>query len=80
MIVCLGDLQLGERAKILGFNPGNFAYRQKLLALGLVPNAEVTLVRIAPMGDPIEIRIHNSSICLRKKESAVLQLVRVKSK
>ncbi len=41
---------------------------QRLLDLGLVPGAEFEVVREAPFGDPIEIRIQGSSIALRKHE------------
>jgi len=75
--VKLADLKVGDKAKILGFNPGSISYQQKLLAMGLVPDAEFIVVRIAPLGDPIELRIHNFSLCVRRKEGEILQLERM---
>lgn len=77
MGVNLFDLKVGDKVKVLGFNPGNVSYLQRLLSMGLVPNAEFTIIRIAPLGDPVELRIHHSYFCVRKKESAILQLERI---
>jgi len=73
----IADLKVGDKVKILGFNSGYSAYQQKLLALGLVPNTEFSVTRVAPLGDPVEIRVRNFSLCLRKREGSILQLERV---
>ncbi len=75
---CITELKVGEKAKIVGFNSGDSSYRHRLLALGLIPETTFILTRIAPLGDPIEIRLTNRffpySLCLRKKEASMLQL------
>lgn len=78
-MLTLSDLKVGDRVKILGFNPAlsQGAYSQRLLAMGLVPETEFTVIRVAPLGDPVEIRVHNFSLCIRKHEAAILQLERV---
>ncbi len=78
-MLTLSDLKVGDRVKILGFNPASSqtAYLQRLLAMGLVPDTEFTVIRVAPLGDPVEIRVHNFSLCIRKQEAAILQLERV---
>jgi Fe2+ transport system protein FeoA len=75
--VNLVDLRAGDKVKILGFNPGNIGYQQKLLSMGLVPNAEFTVIRVAPLGDPVQLRIQHSFLCVRKKEAAILKLERI---
>ncbi len=77
-MVSLGDLNLGERAKIIGYFAGgqNF-YRRKLLIMGLTPGTEVKVIGIAPFGDPIEISIRGFSICLRKNEASILKLEKI---
>jgi len=77
MIVTLAELHIGEKARILGFKTGKKEYQQKLLAMGLVPNAEIEVIRVAPLGDPVEIKVERYSLCLRKEESAILQLERI---
>ncbi|MDM7456255.1 MAG: FeoA family protein [Tepidimonas sp.] len=69
----LGELQIGDRAKVVGFSQ-NSGYRRKLLALGLTPGSHIDIVRIAPMGDPVEIRIRGCYISLRKNEAAALDV------
>jgi Fe2+ transport system protein FeoA len=73
----LSDLRMGDKAKVRGFYPCNPHYLQQLLAMGLVPDTEFTVIRVAPLGDPVEIKLNTISLCVRKREGAVLQLERV---
>lgn len=70
----LKDLAVGERARVLGFDEGAAAYRRKLLSLGLTPGAEIAVTRVAPMGDPVEIRVRGFALSLRKAEADALQV------
>lgn len=70
----LGELQIGDRARVTGFTNSDTGYRRKLLALGLTPGSEIGIVRVAPMGDPVEIRVRGSSLSLRKEEAASLNV------
>lgn len=76
-MVQLGDLSVGERAKIVGFAPGDLVYRRKLLVMGLTPGTELTVIGIAPLGDPVNILTRGLSICLRKYEAHILKLEKV---
>ncbi len=49
----IGDLKVGERAKVVGYSGERGSYRQKLLSLGIVRNAEFEVVRLAPFGNPV---------------------------
>ena len=69
---CLGDLDVGNRAKIVGYTKGNSAYREKLLAMGLTKGTEFTVERVAPLGDPVEIHVRGFALSLRKNEAAAL--------
>lgn len=61
--------------RITGFSPTlSAAFRQKLMALGLLPGTCFTLVRVAPLGDPLHIETRRTSLMLRRKELALLQL------
>ena len=70
----LTDLKINQTARIKGFLPGSKLYRQKLLAMGLTPGVTITLVRIAPLGDPMEFRLRGFALSLRKKECQVVEL------
>ena len=68
----LKDMQAGDRARVQGFDAGAPAYRRKLLSMGLTPGAEIQVIRVAPLGDPVEVRVRGCSISLRKDEAAAL--------
>ena len=60
----LDDLRIGHSAAILEVG-GPGALRQHFLDMGLIPGAVVTLIKLAPMGDPMELRIHDYELTLR---------------
>ncbi|ENO78486.1 ferrous iron transport protein A [Thauera sp. 27] len=68
----LKQLEVGDRAKVSGFAEAGGAYRRKLLSMGLTPGAELQIVRVAPMGDPVEIRVRGFALTLRKGEADAL--------
>lgn len=72
----LSDLDPGERCRIFALH-GRGAVRHRLLDLGLVPNAEVEIVRRAPLADPIEVRLGDSFLTLRRNEAARVEVVPV---
>lgn len=74
----IGDLRVGERARVAGYAETGRGYRRKLLALGLTPGTEFSVVRVAPLGDPVEIHVRGSSLSLRKEEAAVLKVEKVR--
>lgn len=73
----LADLAVGERGRILGFEAGQRDYRQRLLAMGLTPGTELTVSRLAPLGDPVEIRVRGTAVSLRRHEAAILRVERL---
>ncbi|MBC9070360.1 ferrous iron transport protein A [Thauera sp. CAU 1555] len=70
----LKDLAVGDRAKVLGFSETGGSYRRKLLSMGLTPGAEIAVTRVAPMGDPVEIRVRGFALSLRKDEACALSV------
>ncbi len=68
----LKELRVGDRAKVQGFTESGRAYRRKLLSMGLTPGIELTLQRVAPMGDPVEIHLRGFALTLRKNEADAL--------
>ncbi|NWG32413.1 MAG: ferrous iron transport protein A [Rhodocyclaceae bacterium] len=74
----IDELKVGEQAKIVGFTEMGRGYRRKLLALGLTPGAEIAVARLAPLGDPVEIRVRGFALSLRKEEAAALNVEKLR--
>ena len=68
----LRDLAVGSQGRIVGYDQGSGSYRQKLLAMGLTPNAEFKITRQAPLGDPVELEVRGFHLSLRKIEADAL--------
>ena len=60
----LKELPIGKTATVRTVG-GEGALRQHFLDMGIIPGAEVTMVKYAPMGDPVEVRIHSYELTLR---------------
>ena len=68
------DLHIGQSAVITGYNQGNHNYKSKLLSMGLTKNTVIKLIKIAPLGDPIEIEVRGFHLSLRKDEAEIILL------
>jgi ferrous iron transport protein A len=79
MTIALKDLRVGDRGLVRGYEEGGRAYRRKLLSMGLTPGVELEVIRVAPLGDPVEIRVRGTSVTLRRDEAAALQMEAVGS-
>lgn len=73
----LSDGQCGDFLEIVGYQGAPSCYRQQLLALGLTPGTLLTIRRMAPFGDPIEIECRGARLILRKQESNILKLKKI---
>ena len=67
------DLETGKTAVILKVG-GEAVLRQHFLDMGLIQGAEVTVVKYAPMGDPVEIRIHGYELTIRLDDAAKIEV------
>lgn len=72
----LGNLAIGKSAVIVSVG-GTGALRQHFLDMGLIQGVEVTMVKYAPMGDPIEIKIHDYELTLRKEDAQKIEVKEV---
>ena len=63
-ILTLRDLEIGKTATVISVG-GEGALRQHFLDMGVIPEADVTMIKYAPMGDPVELRIHGYELTLR---------------
>lgn len=69
----LKELEIGKSAVILSVG-GEGALRQHFLDMGLIPGAEVTLMKLAPMGDPMELKIHGYELTIRLDDAEKIKI------
>ena len=75
----LDNLAIGKSAVIVSVG-GTGALRQHFLDMGLIQGVEVTMVKYAPMGDPIEIKIHDYELTLRKEDAQKIEVKEITKK
>lgn len=68
----LSEMKVGTSGTVTGIQAPLNA-KKRLLAMGLTPGAEFKVVKVAPMGDPIEVTLRGYRLTLRKSEAAYLQ-------
>ncbi len=69
----LKDLKIGKSGKVIAVG-GEGALRQHFLDMGVIPGAELTVTKFAPMGDPMELRIHGYELTLRIADAAKIEV------
>jgi Fe2+ transport system protein FeoA len=69
----LAQLSVGASAVIKSYPVAGPAFT-RLREMGMLPGTRVTLVRVAPMGDPLEIQVRGYRLSLRKSEAALVEL------
>ena len=74
--VQMSGLGIGEKGRVLGFDLAP-EFRSRLLEMGLTIGVEFTVVRFAPLGDPMEIKVRGYHLSLRKKEASGVRVARL---
>jgi ferrous iron transport protein A len=69
----LAGLPLGGSAVVRRVSSGRSIAR-RLMELGLVPGTRVTMLRVAPLGDPIELRVRNYALSIRRSEALTIEV------
>lgn len=77
MVLNTMDLKPGFRVRLIGFGQTDALYRRKLLSFGVTRGVELDVVRIAPLGCPIQVDVRGASLALRKEEACYLQWERL---
>ncbi len=73
----LNELNIGDKAKVVGFREGSIEYRKKLLDMGLTTGTEFVLIRRAPLGNTIVIQVRGYELTLRTDEANILEIEKV---
>ncbi|NCB30608.1 MAG: ferrous iron transport protein B [Clostridia bacterium] len=71
----LGELSPGQSGFIFGVNPADDRVRRRIVDMGITPGTQVTVVKVAPMGDPIEIALRGYSLSLRREDALQITLM-----
>lgn len=74
----LSDLKVGQSAKVLKLNETDKSIRRHLLDMGVTRDTVVTVKKIAPMGDPIDISLRDYELCLGKTDLSKIEVEVVK--
>lgn len=69
----INDLKVGQEGTILTVG-GEGALRLRFLDMGLIPGTRVMLQKVAPMGDPIQIRLRGYELTIRREDAAKIEL------
>lgn len=67
------DLPVGSDARVTNVN-GSSRVTRRLMEMGVVPGVEVKIVKSAPFGDPLEIRVRGYSLAMRRSEAAAIDI------
>lgn len=70
----LSELEVGQRAKVLKLKEENKAIRRHLLDMGITRGVEITIKKVAPMGDPIDLQLRDYELCLRKEDLSKIEV------
>ena len=71
----LADLRPGDRARITGYRAtSGEPPRVRLMEMGLLPGTDIEVLRFAPLGDPISLRIRRFQLSVRREDAAVIEV------
>lgn len=73
----INELKQGDHLKLISFGTTPASYRRRLLSLGITRGVAFSVVRIAPLGCPIQIEVRGTALSLRKEEAQHLIVERV---
>ena len=76
----LSDLKVGQKARVIKLNENDKKIRRHLLDMGVTRDTEVTIKKIAPLGDPIDISLRDYELCIRKMDLSKIEVEVIKWK
>ena len=70
----LSELKVGQKAKVLKLNDENKAIKRHLLDMGITRGVEITIKKVAPMGDPIDLQLRDYELCIRRQDLSKIEV------
>ena len=74
----LSDLKVGQKCIVLKLNEEDKEIRRHMLDMGITRGTEVTIKKLAPMGDPIDISLRDYELCICKKDLSKIEVEVIK--
>lgn len=74
----LSDLKIGQVARVTGLHNDSKAIRRRLLDMGITTGVIVTIKKMAPLGDPVDIELRGYELCIRKADMANIDIEVIK--
>lgn len=71
------ELVKGDRVRLVNFGETDRVYRRRLLSLGITRGVELSVVRVAPLGCPVQVEVRGTALTLRKEEASELEWERI---
>jgi ferrous iron transport protein A len=71
-MIKITEFEQGDRVRLVDFGQTNVLYRRKLLSLGLTRGVELSVIRVAPLGCPVQVELRGTALALRKEEAGEL--------
>lgn len=71
------ELMPGDNVRLVGYGDTDLQYKRRLMCLGITSGVEFSVIRIAPLGCPVQIEVRGTSLSLRKEEASQLILERI---
>ncbi len=68
------NMKIGESAEVAAVHGNGTSLRRRLLDMGITPDTKLTLVRTAPLGDPIELNVRGYSLTVRRADAALIEV------
>lgn len=70
----LSQLKIGQKAVVLKIKEENKKIRRHLLDMGITRGVEITIKKVAPMGDPIDLQLRDYELCIRKEDISKIEV------
>lgn len=65
---CLNDLIIGQHAIVKNVNSPNQVFKRRLLDMGITKGTKVSIKKVSPLGDPVDIQVRGYELCLRRDD------------
>ncbi len=66
----LDEVELNKLCKVVDIQTQNLALRKRILDMGVTPDVQIKVVKVAPLGDPIEVKLRGYSLSFRKQDAS----------